>query len=365
MPDDLALNHAAASYNLTEVCGICDCHALLAGLGRTGSLEASSKAFSNPNQDIVMYRRDDRSIALCMVVKDESARIAACLEPVLGEVDEVIVIDTGSTDGTRELLRERFGIIAINDRLHDERCLTKIDARNHAISAAKTDWILTLDADEVVAADGIRAFRNTPATPDVAGYFGLWRNHLVGSPPFDDYKCFLFRSDRRMRGLVHENSTSDLRASGLVAHWLPELTVSHYPAPEKHQYKTELYERRLRCALHLEPGWHRYNWFLGYMLFQQGRIDEAVLNLQRAWTSGNPLFPVERLNSAMVLTEIHACAGNVDAALALVGAAHAEWQNLRDDFEVRVNCRLGPWFAAAQAALTSGKQEVRAHRFAR
>jgi glycosyltransferase involved in cell wall biosynthesis len=312
-----------------------------------------------------MRPADDRSLTLCMVVKDEAARIADCLTPLIGEVDEILVVDTGSSDGTPELLNDRFGITALHDRLHDERCLAKIDARNRMIAAAKTSWILSLDADEVIAPGAIRAFRSAPAAPSVAGYFGLWRNHVAGAAPFDDYKCFIFRSDRRMRGLVHENAQSDLRAAGLLAHWLPELTVSHHPAADRHQYKTDLYERRLRCALRLEPDWHRYNWFLGYMLFQQGRMDEAAAHLERAWTSGNPLFPVERLNSAMILTDIHACAGNIETALALVAAAQAEWQALAEDFEVRINRQLGTWFAAAHAALSAGDPPVRAYRFAR
>lgn len=312
-----------------------------------------------------MRHANDRSIALCMVVKDEAARIADCLTPLLGTVDEVLVVDTGSSDGTPELLKEQFGITALNDRLHDGRCLTKIDVRNRVIAAARTSWILSLDADELIAPEAIKAFRKAPAAPDVAGYFGLWRNQIAGATPFDDYKCFLFRSDRRMRGLVHENVQSDLRAAGLVAHWLPELTVSHHPAPDRHRHKTELYERRLRCAIRLEPGWHRYDWFLGYMLFQQGRMDEAAAYLERAWTSGNPMFPVERLNSAMVLTEIHAYAGRIETALRLAAAAHAQWQALAEEFEVRINHRLGPWFTAAQAALAAGDPPVRAYRFAR
>lgn len=312
-----------------------------------------------------MRHANDRSISLCMVVKDEAARIIDCLTPLVGAVDEILVVDTGSSDGTPELLKERFGITALNDRLDDGRCLTKIDVRNRTIGAARSSWILSLDADEVIAPEAIKAFRDVPAAPDVAGYFGLWRNHLAGAPPFDDYKCFLFRSDRRMRGLVHENAQSDLRAAGLVAHWLPELTVSHHPAPDLHQYKTELYERRLRCALRLEPGWHRYDWFLGYMLFQQGKINEAVTYLERAWTSGNPLFPVERLNSAMVLTEIYGYSGRIETARALAAVAHAEWQALAEDFEVRINQRLGPWFAAAQAAFKAGDPPLRAYRFAR
>ena len=76
---------------------------------------------------------DQMSIAVCMVVKNEAQRIVDCLESVLPQVDEVIVIDTGSTDGTPELLKSRFGIEVQHGRLQEERCLTVADLRNHAV----------------------------------------------------------------------------------------------------------------------------------------------------------------------------------------------------------------------------------------
>ena len=88
------------------------------------------------------------SIAVCMVVKDEARRIGDCLASVLPHVDEAIVVDTGSTDGTPELLAERFGITVQHGRLEEARCLTVADLRNHASSCARSERILSIDADE-------------------------------------------------------------------------------------------------------------------------------------------------------------------------------------------------------------------------
>lgn len=85
-------------------------------------------------------------ISLCMIVRDEEARLARCLESVEGVVDELCVLDTGSTDGTVELAEaagarvERF-----------EWCDDFAAARNASLSMASGDWILVLDADEALA----------------------------------------------------------------------------------------------------------------------------------------------------------------------------------------------------------------------
>ncbi len=82
-----------------------------------------------------------------MIVKDEIENIEKCLEYALPNVDETIIVDTGSTDGTREVL-SRFE--------HDEK-IKVIDAiweddfskaRNISIKEATGDYILVLDADE-------------------------------------------------------------------------------------------------------------------------------------------------------------------------------------------------------------------------
>lgn len=82
-------------------------------------------------------------ISLCMIVKNEADNLKDCLGRAAGYVDEIIVVDTGSTDNTRK--------IALNyaDKVYD--FLWKDDfsaARNYAISKAGNPYILVLDADE-------------------------------------------------------------------------------------------------------------------------------------------------------------------------------------------------------------------------
>ncbi|WP_445173106.1 tetratricopeptide repeat protein [Microcoleus sp.] len=84
-------------------------------------------------------------LTLCMIVKNEEVTLSRTLDSVKGVVDEMVVLDTGSRDRTREIARE-FGA-----RVYDfEWCDDFAVARNECLKHALGDWILVLDADEVL-----------------------------------------------------------------------------------------------------------------------------------------------------------------------------------------------------------------------
>ena len=85
------------------------------------------------------------TISLCMIVRNEEAVLARCLDSVRGIVDEIIICDTGSTDRTREIALE------YTDRVFDFAWIDDFSAaRNFSFSKATMDYILWLDADDVI-----------------------------------------------------------------------------------------------------------------------------------------------------------------------------------------------------------------------
>lgn len=304
-------------------------------------------------------------LGLCMVVKDEAQQIGACLAPVIDLFAEVAVVDTGSLDGTPEKLRRELGITPRFASLERGRCNCLCDARAEALKHLSTPWIMLLDADERIDRSTIAKLCAMQDDASHAGYFGKWMNHVDGIPPFEDYKLFVFRNGLRPRGLVHDVVQHDIRARGLRAAWLPELTVQHFPAPARRRAKAAIYRERLRCAIAREPHYFRYHWFLGYMEFLDGRFDRAIDWLDRAAQARSRDFPVEVLNSGMVLAEIHARRDDRIRLRHTLDAMNEFFAEVGDDFEVAVNARLGPWLAAAHECLEAARiDEIRAYRFA-
>ncbi len=87
-------------------------------------------------------------LSFCMIVRDEAQRLARCLLSVRSIVDELIVLDTGSTDDTIEIAN------AFGAQVHTfQWCNDFSAARNESLKYAQGDWVLVLDADEVLVPD--------------------------------------------------------------------------------------------------------------------------------------------------------------------------------------------------------------------
>ena len=298
-----------------------------------------------------------------MIVKDEERTIAACIDSVIDICEDVVVVDTGSTDGTVRLLRQRYGITPLV-RLFDHPRLWALElVRNASCEATRARWILSLDADERLTAAGVALIAGLPAEPGTDGYFCAWNTYQDGTL-IEDYKLSLFRKGLRWDGFVHENLQQSARETGSRIEWLDGLEIQHFPEPVKDGEKSVSNRERLEHAIALDPEWHRYRWFLGYKLWREGRSTEAIGHLQSVAESESRRFPVECLNSGMLLVAIHAQCGDCDAVRRHLSQARRFLDEVGDDFEVRVNFRLGPWLERAAALQSEGKMaEILAYRF--
>ncbi len=93
------------------------------------------------------------TISVCMIVKNEADKLDTCLKSLVPIADEIIVVDTGSTDSTKEIAR------GYTDKVSDFVWTGSFsDARNHAFSLASCDYIYSADADEEIDKDNIDKF---------------------------------------------------------------------------------------------------------------------------------------------------------------------------------------------------------------
>lgn len=90
-----------------------------------------------------------------MIVKNEEKVLEHCLKKVVNYVNEVVIVDTGSTDNTKNIAKK------YTDKIYDYEWKNDFaDVRNYAISLASNDWILSLDADEIVDKFNINKVNN-------------------------------------------------------------------------------------------------------------------------------------------------------------------------------------------------------------
>src|SRR5580658_1616487 len=104
-------------------------------------------------------------VSLCMIVRNEEANLPPCLASVAGLTDEVVVVDTGSHDRTKEIA------LAHGARVFDFAwCDDFSAARNESLRHARGDWVLWLDADDRVTAENRmrlqKLLRELPDAPD-------------------------------------------------------------------------------------------------------------------------------------------------------------------------------------------------------
>lgn len=148
-----------------------------------------------------------QSLSLVMIVRNEEATLSRCLESVARLVDEIVVLDTGSTDGTIEVARRfgaRIGEYTWNDHF--------AEARNAALELSRTDWNLVLDGDEYITNDCHEAIREFMRQGSVIGRIRRLSSvrNTDGIQWVSDYISRLFPSGIRYRGRIHEQPDSNL-----------------------------------------------------------------------------------------------------------------------------------------------------------
>jgi tetratricopeptide (TPR) repeat protein len=245
------------------------------------------------------------TIGLSMIVKNEAESLRQCLLSVQAVVDEIVIGDTGSTDGTPDIARECGAtVIPVPWENHFG------NARNAALAALRTDWVLSLDADEELDREAVRALPVLVARSKAAGYILPVRNYSPaecvragnslsqpndGSHPraasarsfFIYEKCRLFqkRPEICFTGRIHEQVEVTARRSGLqLSH--TDLVIHNFGLLMQRgdmQEKIVRYRDLLRLRVAEEPDDFRGWTYLGRMEYDSfNNRNEALQCFQRA-----------------------------------------------------------------------------------
>ncbi len=226
-------------------------------------------------------------LSLAMMVRDEEAFLEDALRSAAGWVDEMVVVDTGSTDRTVEIARDLGARVS-----HFAWCDDFSAARNETLRRATGRWIAVLDADERFRGarpEAIRAhLRPGPDHPFEALLLDVVNVTLEGDPISSFFGVRLFPNDPRLgySGRVHNRFGSLDPAHPKVSgtRYL-DLQLVHLGDDRRIYAQRRKAERSLpiiRATVAERPDDAQYRYYLGRELHVLGRDEEAIPELERA-----------------------------------------------------------------------------------
>lgn len=213
------------------------------------------------------------SISLCMIVRDEEAVLARCLDSVRDAVDEIVIVDTGSVDGTRQIA-SRYTDNVYEFPWQDDFAM----ARNFSLDKGTKDFLLWLDADDILPKDSAAKLTQLKHSlpPDInlvmmpyqvafdgnaKCTFSYWRERLIRR------NCGL-----RFQGRVHEAVVP----KGKILH--ADIPVVHWKIRERNNKRNlQIYEKMEKKKEHFDP---RAQYYYGRELLQHGHLEKACRILE-------------------------------------------------------------------------------------
>lgn len=257
-------------------------------------------------------------LSLCMIVRDEEPRLASCLQSIAPYVDEIVVVDTGSTDRTREVARD-CGARVFEMPWPDSFAA----ARNQSLALARGEWLFWMDADDVIAPEcGPELRELAQSRPQRDAAFQVQVRIPPGPGEFhtavvDHVKLFPNRPDLRFEHRIHEQILPAIRRAGLEV-CFSDLFVTHqnYDRSDSGQARKRHRDfRLLELDLQDHPD-HPFILFnLGMThLYATRDYEVAAHYLRRSLERSDPSDSIVRKAYAMLATA-HSCTFDREAAL--------------------------------------------------
>lgn len=241
-------------------------------------------------------------ISAVLIVKNEEAVLDRCLKS-LGMVDEIVVVDTGSTDKTIEIAKDHTGNVQVAPPIVPFHFA---QARNLALQYAHEDWIVTIDADEIAHPNCIEEIRKAFWRHGAASAFNV--KFIVSSEgglnPASMMKMKVFRRGRfAWEHRIHEILTPMRNPANVKVFDLPEAVMEHLPVADKtlrSQQNLEL----LKISVKESPEYIRNSRQLGMELFAREQYRDALPYLQLYLDSGTG-GPLDRSETLLHMARCH------------------------------------------------------------
>ncbi len=213
-------------------------------------------------------------ISLCMIVKNEAPRIEQVLNSVKDFADEIIIVDTGSNDNTKELASK------FTDKIYDFEWVEDFSrARNFSFSKASGEYIMWLDADDFIPKEELEKLQQLKSQLDKnIDIYMLKYIHYDGinpKPNFEFYRERIVRNDRKFKwiGAVHEY----INLIGNIEY--KDISIVHERG-EKTDLKRNLkiFQKKIKNGEDLTP---RDLYYFARELYDNGYYKKAIIYLNK------------------------------------------------------------------------------------
>jgi len=218
-------------------------------------------------------------ISACIISFNEEDKIEDCLKSLQGVADEIVIVDSLSTDRTKELAAK------YTDKIYDQEFLGHVEQKNLAVGKASHDWIISLDCDERLTpelrssilkikddleqADAYRMARKT-------FYVYRWLNHCW----YPDYKIRLFNKNTAEWGGVNPHDRVEVQHDNIVT---LDGDILHYSfdSLSEHIQTLDLFTeigareiiKRDKAVTIISPWTHGLWTFIRLYIFKRGFLD--------------------------------------------------------------------------------------------
>lgn len=246
----------------------------------------------------------DEGISLCMIIRNEKKWLENCLNSIKDLVDEIIIIDTGSIDNSKEIAKK------FTEKVYDFKwCDDFSKARNFSLSKATKQWILSLDADEIIADIDKEKIRKIIELNEADAFYFNWRDYVNAtgfygwiSSKADKYKesniaqgfynskvlrFFKHQKQYFFEGKIHETPyNSIIKFSGKI--FDTDIVIHHFGNLDKEKFiekrkkYIELLKQRIKNKDFKEKAEDYVYFEIANELTNIGELKEAILFYEKA-----------------------------------------------------------------------------------
>ena len=249
------------------------------------------------------------TLGLCMIVKNESAVLARALKSAAPFADEIVIVDTGSTDDTVAVAR------MFTDKVYSFKWVDDFSAaRNFALSHVQSDYWMWLDADDIVplkTAKGIAEFkRGADGTVDALMLPYIIATTADGKPTFSYYRERILKNRAGFfwQGRVHEA----VQPRGNVQRLNFPIVHAKPPERESGTRNLDIYRKAVASGAVLSA---RERYYYARELFYNGYMSDAAVEFS-AFLDMPDGFYVNKIDACVMLARCHLRGGDPQSALA-------------------------------------------------